>query len=75
MNNIIGTYCEGANCSVKDKCAKHVKANIPDAVYEYIDWSQMGSGHCDAEGCIITYSCGDFSDNYPLLEFYHFDKN
>lgn len=73
MDKIIGTYCEGTHCSKRDMCAKHVKANIPNAVYEYLDWSTYGSGtyYNDENGntiCEITHSCGDDSENYPHLE-------
>ena len=58
---IRGTYCEGVNCSKRDKCTLHC---VPPGDYEYIDWSTHGGGHAwsDADGNshVETWTdCGD----------------
>lgn len=70
MYKVEGVYCEGTHCSKRDTCSLHVKANVPNQIYEYIDWSTYGSGASwtDLNGdshCEISHSCGDASGTYP----------
>ena len=56
------TYCEGSQCSKRDKCALHYMEE--NKMYEYIDWSTYGSGRYwnDPDGtphCEIEARCGD----------------
>ena len=55
-------YCEGAQCSKRDTCALHrdIKENIN---YEYIDFSEYGSGSADSNGNVTVVGwCGDTGD-------------
>lgn len=60
----MNTYCEGSNCSRRDRCKLH---NPGEGTHEYIDWSTYGSGsfYIDKEGnykAKIELSCGDLSN-------------
>lgn len=60
----MSTYCEGSDCSKRDKCALH---NPGEGTHEYIDWSTYGSGRFwqDKDGkrySEIEHSCGDKGD-------------
>ena len=59
------SYCEGTNCSRRDKCAVHpIEEN---KIYACLDWSTYGSGRYwnDPDGtphCEVEHSCGDLGD-------------
>lgn len=66
---IIGTYCEGDNCSKKSTCKLHcVDDTGENECYQYIDYSHYGSGSYTDGKCVIEHWCGNDSNNYPRYE-------
>lgn len=65
MTEIIGTYCEGENCSKKDTCKFHCITTA--GTYEYIDYSNYGSGTFSDGKCVIEHWCGD-QGNHKLYK-------
>ena len=64
------TLCMGNNCKVRDTCKRYIK-NYAGPVIQMlpvIDWSSYGSGKADSNGVEVSYTCGDNSENYPLLD-------
>ena len=55
-------YCEGSQCSKRDTCALHCDMKV-NTDYEYIDFSNYGSGSADSNGNVtVTSWCGDAGD-------------
>ena len=65
------TYCKGANCKMRDTCAKH-QIKDTESFYEYIDWSTYGGGHFwrDTKGNnhYETWTDCGIDGNYKLYE-------
>lgn len=64
------TLCIGNNCKVRDTCKRYIKnyAGPVTQMLPVIDWSSYGSGKADSNGVEVSYTCGDNSENYPLLD-------
>lgn len=60
-----GISCGGTKCSIKDRCKKY---NTPPGEYQYIDYSQFGSGTFTDNGCEFEVYCGDDSKDYKYFE-------
>ena len=63
------TYCDGSECSKRDRCALH---NPGEGTHEFIDWSRYGSCSywTDQEGnhhSNMEHSCGDLG-NFKCFE-------
>lgn len=63
--------CAGSNCKRRNTCELarvYMTNETTERVFQYIDYSQLGSGQCDPSGCSVTWHCGDNSKNYPLYK-------
>lgn len=66
------SVCGASHCSKKKQCKKYFR-NSKDGTDQYIDWSVYATGSMttDRNGKSRykeEWTCGDWSENYPLFE-------